>query len=177
MSNRQQAHPPGSRNPLSIAHSNDSFKKGALFEEYVLELFDKKSGRFEFLNAVSTNAKIYGIRASQSLFPDIKILCAILKTKHKFAIECKWREQFINGKIEWATATQIDNYRQYELNYRIPIYVAVGIGGVASKPDRLFLIPLSQISNSTSVSEEALMPFMRKTTKRFFYDAKQLKLF
>ena len=154
-----------------------AFRKGQMFEEYISALFDKKSGRFEFLNASSTNAPVYGINAAQSLFPDLKILCGIRRKKYKFAIECKWREQFTNGKIHWATADQIQNYLNYQRGYRIPVYVAIGIGGQPSKPEKLFVTPLLQISEKVEVAEEHLMLFQRKTTRGFFYDAKQLKLF
>jgi hypothetical protein len=44
---------------------------------------------------------------------------------------------------------------------RIPVFVAIGIGGIPSNPDRLFITPLDHIGMYTHVFESHLSHFKR----------------
>jgi hypothetical protein len=96
---------------------------------------------------------------------------------YRFAVECKWRKEFIAGKIEWAKDKQICVYEDFQHQNRIPVFIAIGIGGEPSNPEKLFVTPLDNISGSTEVYESELIPYKRKPTHRFFYNTVQLKLF
>src|SRR5919199_1463144 len=93
-------------NSLSVVDHNSSFEKGKAFERYVSKLFNKKCGRFELLDYNSKNAVLYG-KAAGNLFPDLKFLFFTKTANYKCAVECKWREMFVNGKIKWAEDYQI----------------------------------------------------------------------
>ena len=97
--------------------------------------------------------------------------------KYRFAIECKWRKEFRDGKIDWARNDQICVYRMFQDQVRIPVFVAIGIGGEPDSPEKLFLTPLNNIHMHNELYEAGLIPFKRKPTHKFYYDVKQLKLF
>ena len=111
------------------------------------------------------------------MLPDLEFAFCGKQNQSRFAIECKWRKQFVNGKIEWAKKHQIDNYLDYQNKNRIPVFIAIGVGGEPSLPEKLFVTPISNISQFPDVFEHQLIVYKRNTSHRFFYDAKQLKLF
>jgi hypothetical protein len=152
----------------------DSFEKGRLFENYIIELFNKKH-----FGLVAWRMAQKGIDNSLLIDyskPDLELIFEG-KKKYRFAIECKWRQEFRSGKIEWASQNQIRTYKNFEKRYRIEVFVAVGIGGDPSNPEKLFVTPLCNISKYTEVYESDLLHYERKPTRRFFYDTVQLKLF
>src|SRR5690606_17675348 len=99
------------------------------------------------------------------------------KYKQKFAIECKWRNKFYNDKIPWATEYQISNYLQYQKEYNIPVFIAIGVGGEPTNPGNLFITPLNMIQQYPDVYKSHLLPFNRNTKAILKFDAEQLKLF
>src|SRR5690606_16745806 len=84
----------------------ENYKKGELFEEYIIKLFNKeffklmewrKSTHFE-------NGQITGDLWN----PDIEMdLVFTRRRRYTFAVECKWRKEFKDGKISWAREEQI----------------------------------------------------------------------
>ena len=110
--------------------------------------------------------------------PDIEIELVFTKAKkYRFAVECKWRKEFRDGQISWATDAQICAYRMFQDQVRMPVFVAIGIGGEPDNPEKLFLTPLNNIYMHNKVREKELIPFERKATRKFYYDVQQLKLF
>lgn len=154
----------------------DNYYKGQCFEKYIIELFNK-----EFFNLHKyrksekyTNSPLPDDHRN----PDIEMELVFKgKRKYKFAVECKWREEFKEGKIKWANDSQICTYRMFQDRVRIPVFIAIGVGGEPSNPEKLFVTPLNNIERHTHVYEHELIPYIRKTTNRFYYDIIQLKLF
>jgi hypothetical protein len=66
---------------------------------------------------------------------------------------------------------------EFERSLNVPVFIAIGIGGRPSNPRKLFVTPLREICDIPIVSESQLMPFKRKTSRRFFYDTVQTMLF
>ena len=144
-----------------------------MFESYITELFNQKKFKLvEWRKSQRTRDTLTLINYS---FPDLEVIFEGRK-KHKFAIECKWRKRFKEGKIKWADEEHIRTYEAFEKYYGIPVFVAIGIGGEPSMPEKLFVTPLCNISKYTEVYESDLILFERKTARRFFYDTVQLKL-
>jgi hypothetical protein len=108
--------------------------------------------------------------------PDLELIFGKYR-KHHFAVECKWRERFLEEKITWASNNQICSYQDFENQCRIPVFIAIGIGGEPSRPEKLFVTPLRNIEMYSEVYEADLIPYKRKPTNKFFYDTVQLKLF
>jgi hypothetical protein len=152
----------------------DSFEKGQQFEKYIIDLFNENF--FKVIKWRKAEKFPDGSYDPNAACPDLELVF-MGKRNHRFAVECKWRKKFDDGKIQWATNFQVCSYEAFENRIRIPVFVAIGIGGEACNPERLFVTPLCNISYSTTVYENDLIPYKRKTTHRFFYNTCQLKLF
>ncbi|RZL97009.1 MAG: hypothetical protein EOO88_63225 [Pedobacter sp.] len=66
---------------------------------------------------------------------------------------------------------------KFEGQFGIPVFIAIGIGGTPSSPERLFVTPLQNIANEEWISEKQLIRYNRKTTHKFYYDYTQQRLF
>jgi hypothetical protein len=155
-------------------NSQDNFDKGKDFENYIRNLFNEKS----FDLKVWRKAEKFIDRnfSFDPSYPDLELIFVGAK-KHRFAVECKWRKEFKQGKIQWANNYQRCSYMDFYYRRGIPVFVAIGIGGEPSSPEKLFVTPLINIQEYTEVYESQLIPFKRKATSKFFYDTRQLKLF
>jgi len=150
------------------------YEHGRLFEQYIIALFSQKSFKLKKWRQSKFISRDTFI--SDISYPDLELIF-MGKRNYKFAVECKWRKNFYKGKINWATTEQISIYQQFQNKYSMPVFVAIGIGGDPSNPDKLFVTPLCNISTLSEIFEGDLIPYKRKTTSNFFYDTVQLRLF
>jgi hypothetical protein len=156
-----------------------NYEKGLRFEKYVINLFNQ-----QFFDLVSHNESkkqsrkenLPGNHSAISPDPDITLML-FGRRKYKFAIECKWRSRFYNGKITWAEDYQIRNYKEYGKYNGIRVFVAIGIGGEPSDPNELFVTPLHYIEHSSEAHRDDLLKYVRKPRRRFGFDPVQLSLY
>ena len=153
-----------------------SYEIGQRFEQYIINLFNEQ---FFYLKKWRKSEKFTNSFLSFDHWnPDLEMeLVFTGARKYRFAIECKWRKEFRDGKIDWARNDQICVYRMFQDQVRIPVFVAIGIGGEPDSPEKLFLTPLNNIHMHNELYEAGLIPFKRKPTHKFYYDVQQLKLF
>jgi len=156
-----------------INNAPDNFAIGHAFEDYVVTLFNKR--RFRLLEWRSDKKATNGVFPLSNSLPDLEFDTTGRK-KYRFAIECKWRKNFYYGGIDWANGEQIFKYQEYQNQNRIQVYVAIGIGGVSSNPEKLFITPLDHICMYTRVFESHLFPYKKNTKQEYEY-AEQLDLF
>jgi hypothetical protein len=161
-------------NPTRQSTTIDSYEKGQLFERYIIDLFNQNS--FELRNWRKSERHKDKMLLQDCANPDLELVFGRYN-KYRFAVECKWREKFIERKITWASKDQISSYLDFENRCRIPVFIAIGIGGKPSRPEKLFVTPLRNIEMFSEVYEADLIPYKRKPTSKFFYDTVQLKLF
>lgn len=138
--------------------------KGKAFENYVVERFNPDY--FE-LKEWRSDKYHEGIYASSSQLPDLEYH---FKTKFqfaKFAVECKWRQEFIKGRIEWAKSYQMVNYRDYERKNRIDVFVIIGVGGTPENPESVYIVPLKDI-RSNVLTEAQLKQYYRYRQGNFY---------
>lgn len=155
--------------------ASDSYEKGALFETFITTLFNQK--RFTLETWRKAQRITNGVYPFNMSYPDLQMVF-VGKRQYRFAVECKWRKEFKGGKISWVNNySQICIYEQFESRFRMPVFIAIGIGGTPSDPEKLYLTPLSNLGVATDVYESELIPYKRKPTHSFFYDTVQLKLF
>lgn len=155
-------------------YQSDSFQKGHDFEDYIITLFNER--KFKLVEWRSDKTASNGVYPESCMYPDLEF-AFIGRKRYKFAIECKWREKFKDGKIKWAYNKQIDNYLSYQSERNIPVFIAIGVGGQANNPEQLFVTPLDQIKMNTEVYESDLITFRRNPKHKFYYNTFQLKLF
>jgi len=122
--------------PVSIDQQK---QKGNDFEDYMIQLLGKQS-QIQFVGKVSDYHK-NGVSALENYEPDLKFKYNTIP----FAVECKWRNSFKNGKTKWAESRQINNYVTYQNTKNEKVYVALGIGGTPNAPETLYLIPLFRL--------------------------------
>jgi ABC-type multidrug transport system fused ATPase/permease subunit len=121
----------------------EAFKKGEEFENYVENnLFPEKY--FILLSKThnyETNNKRY---VEDSLKPDLKFRDK--KTGKIFYVECKFRSNLYQNKFHWTKSDkQFDRYKDIELNENIETFIAMGLGGTANNPNKVYLMPLREI--------------------------------
>lgn len=145
--------------------------KGDAFESFVVKHFNKK---FFTLQEWRGDKYVDGNYPVSSHFPDLEVSFGYIN--ETFAIECKWRKYYYQNAIKWAYDYQIKNYKEYTAKLNIPVFVIIGVGGEPSKPEEVFIIPLSKLESNT-ISEEELKSYKRKIAdKEFFWDFKKNKL-
>ncbi|MGF1585502.1 MAG: hypothetical protein ACFCUM_09295 [Bacteroidales bacterium] len=147
-------------------------EKGDAFEAFIASKFDTNL----FLLKEWTGDKyIKGIWAQSTKNPDLRFSFKMSNVIQDFAIECKYRTKIGEG-IEWARKDQIEHYRNYETENRIPVFVAVGVGNQPDNPSQLSLIPLKDI-NDTIISQELLSRYRKRNLhSKIFFDHQQLSL-
>lgn len=145
-----------------------SKKKGDDFEKYVVKKFDVKF--FKLLDWASDKF-IEGTYSISSLNPDMTWEFRIKDIRHKFAVECKWRSDFYKSKIEICSEDQLKRYKKYGDENEQPVFIVLGVGGKASNPNYLYLIPIDEMKETT-VGPDFLKGFGKNREKNFYYDYK-----
>lgn len=120
--------------------SDDNKHKGNSFEQYVLDYF-LANKQIKLVSKVSDYYKD-GNYAEDNTTPDLKFRYA----NTPFAVECKYRSQFVDGKIKWAEDYQIKNYTTFETTTKQKVFVAIGIGGDSNQPKELYIVPLYRLT-------------------------------
>jgi hypothetical protein len=157
---------PASRRP-------DYYEQGRLFEDYIRQLFNQKS--FQLKKWRKSGGIPKDTFIPDHLYPDLELIF-VGRNQYPFAVECKWRRRFNNGSIDWATWDQISRYEEFQRKRAMPVFIAIGIGGTPSDPNRLFVTPLCNLTQHTHVYEHQLIQYNRKPAQKFFYDTIQLRL-
>ena len=78
-----------------------------------------------------------------STYPDF--LFRRRSDKEEFWVEAKYRENLYKSKVHWCEKYQLDRYREFQKVEEKTVIVAIGFGGRAKNPKRIFLVPLVDI--------------------------------
>jgi hypothetical protein len=155
--------------PISTMHTPQTATlneehKGRAFEEFILDKFPKD--RFKLVEWRSD--KIFNGRFPEaSKWPDLQLELKLRSEKYPFAVECKWRNDFWKGIIEWARDAQISAYQEFQVSKEMPVFIALGVGGTPAEPRDLFIIPLSHLYKSI-LTEDWLKKYKRESREHFF---------
>lgn len=151
-----------------LTPKNAEEEKGRLFEEYIVGLLPKNNS--VKLEEWQGDKFCNGVYPVSNRNPDL-LLTIRLKgggIAH-VAIECKWRQSFINNTLEWTTKEKIEIYKQYGIEHNASVFVALGVGGSPSNPQELFFIPLSHMNESVIVYANIIGFKSEHTQGRLFY--------
>ena len=143
-------------------------RKGDDFEKFIIRKFNKQ---YFTIKQWAGDKYVEGYYSEKTLQPDIIVEFKLRDYSKKVAIECKWRSSTYKGGIQVSYTDQLKRYKEFEHKKQIDVYIALGIGGKASMPDSLYLIPLKSISNPF-ISENDLSSFKMKIDNSFFLNAK-----
>jgi hypothetical protein len=143
-------------------------KSGDDFEKYVVKKFNSK-----YFNVVEWAGDKYidGIYADTTLHPDLLMEITLQHKKELFYVECKWRKGFSGNKVSFARKDQFERYKKFEKDKKLPVFIALGIGGKASNPKTMYTLPLRLIYTN-SITQEELKKYERSIKNDFFFDIK-----
>lgn len=152
---------------LEALHEKDSSKrdvfnankeKGNAFEDYMIQLLGKEKG----VQLVSRNSDYHknGVSATENMEPDLKFKLNDVR----FSVECKWRKSFFNQEVSFAKNYQIRNYNKYQIDTNQKVFVAFGIGGNPTSPEKLFLLPLAKLTEEY-ISEHEIRDYEVKNVE------------
>jgi hypothetical protein len=162
---KRSAQPAPVQNVLDKEENPTAFQ----FEEYVMNKFDREV------------FKVMSWQRSSSWFqksgrnPDMEFKVELKARTVLFAVECKWRQDFYNGQVDLAKQEELENYRKYQHQKDIKVFIILGVGGEATDPESVYIIPLDKI-NSTSLEEAQLQRYRRFRNNNFFLDTTMMQL-
>ncbi len=136
----------------------DEQDNSRLFEEFILNKFPKDS-----FNVVEWRE---GQDHGKNTWPDLQLELKLQSEKYPFAVECKWRNDFWKGIIEWARDAQISSYQEFQVSKDMPVFIALGVGGTPSEPRDLFIIPLSHLYQKI-LTQDWLKKYKRESRADF----------
>ncbi len=116
-------------------------KMGREFEEYIIKGFDRNEYKLLEWRSDKFIAEWGGPTSSRA--PDL--LMEHIPSRERFAIECKYRSRAGYSGVLWARPDQIQNYRDYAATMKVPVYVAIGLGGTPKEPDAIYIIRLEKL--------------------------------
>jgi len=173
---------------LSTADNNikvvDANKvKGDKFEDYVISKFNmltesekkdpfqKRHGRHILLDRRSDKGED-GVFPESNKHPDLEIGCYLYQNKepYKFAVECKFRRDYMNGKVQFVSQEKLADYKEYARENDMPTFIVLGVGGYSNDPQRMFVIPLDRLNeNDTELTTEQLADYVQPGKKKSFF--------
>lgn len=146
--------------------------KGHEFEKYIADKFNKKY--FQMITTRS-DKKFENHTPATNSDPDFEFLYKGPPRPVNFAIECKWRSNYFNNTIELAKPHQFENYRNYQFRTGYPVFIIVGIGGLPSQPNDIYIVPLQEMDECV-FTKEKLNRYYRHRKGNFFLEIQALKL-
>ena len=152
--------------PIEVASTDK--QKGDDFEKYIVQKFSKN-----YFSIVEWTGDKYveGMYAKSNTNPDLTLKFKMKDIETEFAVECKYRSDYYKNGVEWCSEQQLKNYKTFATSKEIAVFVAIGMGGVPTAPEELFIIPLTELM-SNFVDKSFLNKYKKEKIKdsNLFYD-------
>jgi hypothetical protein len=147
-------------------------QKGNDFEGYIVRKFDQS-----YFRLIRWQGDIHfnGISPVANTYPDLEYEFHHRDFKKKFAIECKYRSTLFQNQFE-LEPRKLDNYKKYRDEFKIDVYIVIGLKGLPTEPEELYLLPLTTFNKSNSISYQQLKDYFKSTEHNFFYDKERDEL-
>jgi len=147
--------------------------KGDAFEAFVVKSFSPK---YFTLLEWRSDKYVEGRYAVSNHFPDLEVQFELHSKgiKDVFAIECKWRQNYYKGGVEWAQNYQVEKYKEYAQKSGVPVFVVIGIAGTPDQPNELYIVPLTSLTSNT-ISKDTLSQY-KKEKGMFYWDTEEKAL-
>jgi hypothetical protein len=149
-----------------VLTEDEASSKGNDFEKYVADLFNKDY--FSIVEWTSDIARKRDQFVEADNNPDLVVRYQDKKRNEKFAVECKFRSDLYQGKLQWSKPDQLKRYRQYAEENSIPVFIVIGLGGEPDNPERMFCIPLEE-AKYPGLYPSVFEQFERDPNKNFFW--------
>lgn len=150
-------------------------QKGMEFEIWVKDHFNKK---YFTLKEWRSDKYDKGTYAESNRYPDMEWEFHFDKKNvcKTFAVECKWRKDFFNESIEWASEENINIYNRFSKERNMSVFVIIGVGGSPSSPAVVYSIPLKALQYPHAKRDYLEKFCMEDLSKNFYYDYKKDQL-
>lgn len=153
------------------ALSGNTFAKGDLFEELVVKLLPEQ--QFSIIHATTRRNDLSGRRIESAKDPDLHIRHR--KSNHKFWVECKYRGDLYEDKVNWCRQYQLDRYRAFQEERRPEkLYIVIGFGGMVTRPESLYCVPLDDMKYP-DLYLTTLQPYWHPRNRPFDYSCGRLR--
>lgn len=131
--------------------------KGRLFEEFVVKLTADKA-RFTRLNW-SSDKYVDGLYSLDTLMPDLHLRHKLDNGEVEYYIECKYRSSLHNGELDLSS--QLWRYlRMINTDKPCKLFIAAGIGGTPSVPEKFYVIPSDIIAKDGIIHIEDVSEYI-----------------
>lgn len=124
------------------AHVVHDFKTQAMFEAFVVTLFDPlyfKCFRPKGEHVYAGN----GIGAEKG--PDLIFDYSQKETSRRFAITCQYYRESARNEVQVLSGDRQEFIRQFEADREMDVYYVLGFGGKPDDPRELFFVPASEV--------------------------------
>jgi len=145
---------------------NYNKKNGDDFEKFIVQKFDKK---YYSIKEWAGDKYINGTYAKTTPQPDILLEFKLRQKSSQLSVECKWRKSLYKNGVEFAKQEQFERYKRFQSEMKIPVFIAIGIGGKGLSPEQLFIVPLAEI-DSNFIHINKLKNYEKKIDSKFFFD-------
>ena len=142
------------------------YKNGLDFEKFIVQKFNTKLFK---IKEWTGDKYVDGLYAETNQHPDLLMGFSGFKQNKEFAVECKWRQNSTKDGIPFSTNAQLNRYRDYAKKKNVPVFMALGLGGKGAIPERLFIVPLKDISEPFMLISQ-LEKYEKKIDANFYYD-------
>lgn len=139
-------------------------EKGDNFERCVVDLFDNRY--FSVVQWSTDMARKHDRFVESDAGPDI--VMRYMPKNEVFCVECKFRSDLYEGKLQWSNPQQLRRYQDFAAENRLPFFVVVGLGGDPDSPERMFCIPLEE-ARYPGLYPSVFERFERNPEKNFFW--------
>lgn len=127
--------------PYRKNQNQSACNKGDDFENFVAKQFNNNSD-YTVVSWTGDKMRKYDVYVESDSGPDLKIRHE--PTQEEFYIECKYRSNLQKGKYKWTNDEQRKRYLDFDSKNKEPFYIALGLGGSPSKPDKVYCVPLRE---------------------------------
>lgn len=95
-----------------------------------------------------------------AVVPQPELVYQLLTEQHALwvALECKFLNKEVRGRVELATANQLIDYNTFSHSKNAKVYIVLGAGGHPQMPFEMYVVPLTEV-DSNVVSAEFLAPY------------------
>lgn len=153
---------------LDSQNSADSKDKGDAFEKYIVRCFDEKYFKVKDWTG---DKGIDGRYAESNKNPDLIFHFRALTSEGTFAVECKFRQKIdTEGYVELCYSDQLSRYKEFARKSRMPVFIALGVGGTPDYPEDIFMLPIDKVKHHKMEFYE-INRFKKYSGRSFFYNA------
>ena len=152
-----------------IPKVENSYNKGLEFEKFIVKKFNTK---LFIVKEWAGDKYVNGVYAETTQYPDLLMEFIGYNQNKQFAVECKWRQNSFKDGVSFSTEEQLNRYRKFSKDRQLTVYLAIGLGGKADSPEKLYIVPLEKIAKPFILINQ-LEKYEKKLDANFYYDYKK----